>query len=77
MNPMPVVSSEQAIASIQFNLAKAMIGSFVGVVNRKKEFVRGQVSAVASGRRGQPRVVVDGTRYDLNQILTVTPFAFN
>jgi hypothetical protein len=77
MNKMPIVSSDKAIVSIQFSLAQAMVGRFVGLVNRRKKFIRGQVSAVASDRRGKPRVVVDGARYDLSQILTVTPFAFN
>jgi hypothetical protein len=77
MNNMTIVSSDKAIASIRFKLAQAMVGRFVGVVNRRKKFIRGKVSAVSPGRHGKTRVVVDGHRYDLDQVLTVTPFAFN
>jgi hypothetical protein len=62
--------------NVQFNIAAAMIGRSVGLILRRKKIVHGVVSAV-SNVAGMPKLVVDGTRYDLKRILTVMPAAFN
>lgn len=69
MNP---VRSEYAAVQIRFNLAHAMVGSIVNVMSRQKKVVHGVVKSV-SDVHGNPRLVVQGARYDLDQVLTVVP----
>lgn len=61
---------------LHFNLAAAMIGRTVGLWQGGTTITHGVVSAVLTVA-GRPKLVVDGVRYDLSQILTVTPTTNN
>ena len=65
------------LAGIRRNMAKAMIGRIVKVLVNANTIARGVVTGVSTGDAGTPKLVVGGTRYDLSQILTVTPASLN
>jgi hypothetical protein len=53
-----------------------MIGCAVDLLVDATHIAHGVVTGVLT-EAGKPKLVVDGHRYDLNQILTVAPAAFN
>ena len=57
---------------VRKHLARALIGQAVDLLVDAHTIVHGIVSGVMT-EAGIPKLVVDGTRYDLNQILTATP----
>lgn len=62
--------------SVRLHLAMALIGQSVDLLASATTIVHGVVSGVLTDS-GSPQVVVGGSPYDLNQILTVTPTALN
>lgn len=62
--------------SVRLHLATALIGQSVDLLVSASTIVHGVVSGVLTDS-GSPKVVVGGSPYDLNQILTVTPTALN
>ena len=54
-----------------------MIGQAVKLLVDARTITGGIVTGVAAGNAGTPKLVVDGARYDLSQILTVTPAYIN
>ena len=66
-------SSESALAGIQKNMAMHLIGHAVKLLVDARTITGGIVTGVAAENAGTPKLLVDGARYDLSQILTVTP----
>jgi hypothetical protein len=58
------------------HLALALIGQTVSVLSRSKTVMHGIVAGVTT-QTGRPKLVVGRAEYDLNQVLSVTPPAFN
>lgn len=58
------------------HLALALIGQTVSVLDRAHKVAHGVVAGVLT-ETGRPKLVVNRVEYDLNQILSVTPPAFN
>ena len=56
--------------------ASAMLGSTVAVLDDSAAVVTGVVQAVEL-QDGAPKIVVDGTGYDLSRVLTITPTPVN
>jgi len=59
---------------VRNHIAKSLVGHTVDLLVDAKTIVHGVVTGVMT-EAGTPKLVVDGTRYDLNQILTATPAA--
>jgi hypothetical protein len=70
-------SSKDELTGIQKNMAMHMIGHAVKLLVDARTITGGIVTGVAAGNAGTPKLVVDGARYDLSQILTVTPAYIN
>lgn len=64
------------LSLIRTNIAKSMIGRAVDMVKDAKTITHGTITEVFV-EAGSPRLVVNGMEFDLRQILTVTPAAFN
>lgn len=69
--------SENCRGDVRFKLATALIGRTVGLLIGRKTITRGVVSAVLTEGGDTQKLVVRGARYDVSQILTVTPTASN
>lgn len=61
---------------VRKHLAKALVGQSVELLVDAHTIVHGVVTAVMT-ESGRPKLVVDGTGYDLNQILTAIPAALD
>jgi hypothetical protein len=61
---------------VRKNIARAMVGRTVNLLVNAQTVAHGVVSGVLT-EAGMPKLVVDGMRYDLNQILTATPSSFD
>jgi hypothetical protein len=64
------------IDSISTHIATSMLGRMVSVQHGSQPPAHGMVSGVLVDN-GSPRIVVNGNSYELRQVLTVTPLAFN
>jgi hypothetical protein len=64
------------LRKIRSKMARAMIGQTVDLLADASTITHGVVSEVLV-EAGTPKVVVDGTRYNLSQVLTVTPTRLN
>jgi len=62
--------------AVRKHLAKAMIGQAVDLLVDTHTIVHGVVTGVMTDS-GTPKLVVGGTSYDLNQILTATPVSLD
>jgi hypothetical protein len=71
-----MVSREDQLGLIRAHIAEHMIGCAVDLLVDATHIAHGVVTGVLT-EAGKPKLVVDGHRYDLNQILTVAPAAFN
>jgi hypothetical protein len=61
----------QDIGGIRKNIAKALIGRTVDLMDASHSIAHGVVAAVLV-EAGRPKLLVNGSRYDLNQVITVT-----
>jgi hypothetical protein len=59
------------LGAVRQHLAEAMVGKTVDLLNGRA-VAHGIVSGVLS-LAGNPKLLVNGRMYDLNQVLTVTP----
>lgn len=57
-------------------MAEHMIGNTVDLLIGSKTILHGTVTGVLT-EAGKPKLVVNGRRYDINQVLTVLPATFN
>jgi hypothetical protein len=62
--------------TISTHIANSMLGRMVSVRSGAQAPAHGMVSGVLLDN-GAPKIVVNGASYDLRQVLTVTPIAFN
>jgi hypothetical protein len=60
------------LGDIRVHMARAMIGRTVELLADTHRITHGIVTAVFT-EAGMPKLLVDGTRYDMNQVLTVVP----
>jgi hypothetical protein len=72
----PSPAYDLAPSLISLKIAAALIGRTVDVLTQANNIAHGIVSGVLT-QAGRPKVVVLGRPYDLNQVLTATPTAFN
>ena len=61
---------------IRSHIAASMIGRTVDLLVSRGKTAHGVVSAVQL-EGGAPKLIVAGSRYNLNQVLTVTPTTLN
>jgi hypothetical protein len=64
------------LVAIRHQIASTLIGRTVDLLADTKTVAHGIVTGVLN-EGGVDKLVVGGSRYDLNQILTVTPACFN
>jgi hypothetical protein len=64
------------VQTIPNHLALALIGQTVSVLGRANKISHGVVAGVLT-ETGRPKLVIGRIQYDLNQVLSVTPPAFN
>jgi hypothetical protein len=67
--------SSHRFDAVKSKIAKSLVGSAVGVMAGSGAILHGQVSAVQF-EGGEPKLLVAGTRYELDKVLTVTPPGF-
>ena len=58
--------------AVRKHIARSLIGQAVDILVGTQTIVHGVVSNVTT-EAGMPKLIVDGARYDLNQILTTMP----
>jgi hypothetical protein len=61
---------------IRSHIAASMIGQAVDLLVGAGQIAHGVVSGVQV-EGGSPKLLVEGSRYDLDQVLTVTPATLN
>jgi hypothetical protein len=66
----------QQLDTINRNIASSMLGRSVSIRVGVQPPAHGIVAGVVV-EDGAPKIVVNGACYDLSQVLTVTPLAFN
>jgi hypothetical protein len=71
--PLPPGFGAQTIPN---HLALALVGQTVSLLGRANTIFHGVVAGVVT-ETGRPKLVVNRHEYDLNQVLSVTPAAFN
>jgi len=64
------------LRTIRQRMAKALIGQSVSIVINPKTIARGTVTAVLA-ETDVPQIIVDGMKYNFNQLLTNVPVAFS
>ena len=69
-------SRQDVLGVIRSHIAEAMVGRAVDLMVDAQHITHGVVAGVLT-EAGTPKLVVDGHRYDLKQILTVAPATFN
>ena len=74
--PKPASQPDPLLQGIRKKIALSMIGRVVDLLQDAHTIAHGVVTGVFI-ESGTPKIVVDGARYGLNQILTVTPARFN
>ena len=67
---------EDELGDIRKNIASSMIGKIVSLSSNARIIARGMVVGVMV-ETGLPKIVVNGHRYGLNQVLSVTPASVN
>lgn len=70
-------SAADALGAVRNKIAMAMIGRTVDVLADATTIAHGVVRGVLLTEAGIPKVLVNGAKYDLNQILTVIPTTLN
>lgn len=75
--PGATTQTRQSMADfIRRNIAQSMVGRTVQLLVSPNQVRSGVVTAVET-EAGKPKVIVSGLTYDLSQILTAVPSAFN
>jgi hypothetical protein len=69
-------SSVPGLVIIRSHIAASMIGQAVHLLVGSGQVTHGVVSGVQV-EDGSPKILVEGSRYDLEQVLTVTPATLN
>lgn len=69
-------SSAHRFDAVKSKIARSLIGSAVGVMVSSDAILHGLVSAVEFDG-GEPKVLVAGSSYELDKVLTVIPPGFN
>lgn len=72
----PTGSSRFGAETIPNHLAMALVGQTVSLLDRAHKVAHGVVAGVLT-EAGRPKLIVDRVEYDLSQVLSVTPPAFN
>ena len=72
----PNAGTRDKCRAVRKHLAKAMVGQTVDLLVDAHTIVHGVVTGVLN-EAGTPKLVVGGTRYELHQILTAMPAAFD
>ena len=67
--------SVRQFEAIKSKIANSLVGSAVGVQAGSNGILHGKVMGVQM-EEGEPKVLVAGTSYDLDQVLTVMPERF-
>jgi hypothetical protein len=67
--------SVRRFEAIKSKIANSLVGSAVGVQAGANAILHGKVMAVQI-EEGEPKLLVAGTSYDLDQVLTVMPERF-
>jgi len=62
--------------TIPNHLAEALVGQTVSLLDHAHKIAHGVVAGVLT-ETGRPKLVVGRVQYDLSQVLSVTPPAFN
>lgn len=62
--------------TIPTHLAQALVGQTVSLLDDAHKVAHGVVAGVVM-ETGRPKLIVGRAEYDLNQVLSVTPAAFN
>jgi hypothetical protein len=65
------IRQKSQLGAVRQHLAEAMVGKTVDILNGRG-IAHGIVSGVLS-LAGNPKLLVNGRMYDLNQVLTATP----
>ena len=63
------------LTAVRTGIAQHMIGKAVDLLTGSRKVLHGIVTGVTT-EAGKPKIVVNGHRYDMNQILTVLPPSF-
>ena len=71
-----MASRQDQLGLIRAHMAEHMIGCAVDLLIDATHIAHGVVTGVLT-EAGTPKLVVDGHRYDLDQILTVAPAGMN
>jgi hypothetical protein len=66
------IGTRSRCRAVRKHIAKALVGQTVNLLVDANTIVHGVVTGVFN-QAGAPKLVVDGTGYDLNQILTAMP----
>jgi hypothetical protein len=68
--------SQANLSAVRSQIALNLVGNNVDLLTASKTILHGTVTGVFT-EAGMPKIVVNGRRYDMNQILTVQPPALN
>jgi hypothetical protein len=68
----PRMGIKDRCRTVRKHIAKALVGQSVDLLTTEHTIVHGVVSGVLT-EAGIPKLLVDGARYDLSQILTAMP----
>jgi hypothetical protein len=72
----PASNSRFGEQIINNHLALALVGQTVSLLDHAHKIAHGVVAGVVT-ETGRSKLIVDRVEYDLNQVLSVTPAAFN
>jgi len=70
-----IATSGSPLGAVRQRMASALIGQAVTLAVDAKTVAHGIVSGVLT-EKDSPKIVVDGARYNFNQILTHSPIGF-
>lgn len=70
-------TAAHALDNVRNKIALAMIGRTVDVLADARTIAHGVVRGVLVTETGLPKLLVNGCKYDLSQILTVIPTTLN
>jgi|GEM_PF-6523261 hypothetical protein len=67
---------DRALSNVRRQMANHLIGNVVEILVGSRTILHGIVSGVLT-EAGKPKILVNGRRYDINQVLTVLPASLN
>lgn len=68
----PARKADRSLRKVRSHMAEHMIGNAVELLDGSEAILFGVVTGVAT-EAGMPKIVVNGRRYDINQVLTILP----